>query len=464
MWLFGYFGIMGNIHMRGQLSLETRLQIRITKLVKSNEKLREELLELTRCLKEDRQRIKELEEKLRDKDTERKELLSYMYKPTKNKNGSVAKPRGKKLGAEGFRRPLPVASSVTEERSYTITKCPICKGSVGKAVDTTVKFEEDITLVPRNIVRKHTITRHWCPKCETFVRSADIPPISRIGPKVLGYILYARYHLRLPMGKIRESLNDLHDFKISEGEIAEKLQEAETLFDKDYEAIKALIQEAKVVYADETGWRMEGSHWWLWCFVTERGIQYLLEDTRGRGVPLRALGPKTDRVIVSDGYAAYKNLAGAKQQCWVHLLRKAKIRSPALYGDLAVLYHKILIELEKPVTERNQKYFAGELAIIAAKNYRDPLALKVQERIKRHERDLLTCLAYDNVLPENNTAERAIRPQVVMRKIFGGSRSPAGARAHAVNASVLATMRKQNPDANFFDVLLPLIEKRRSEA
>jgi len=76
---------------------------------------------------------------------------------------------------------------------------------------------------------------------------------------------------------------------------------------------------------------------------------------------------------------------------------------------------------------------------------------------------LLTCLDYEGVLPENNTAERAIRPQVVMRKIFGGSRSLDGAKAHEVNTSVIETMRKQNPDKNFFEIMLPLLEKRAEE-
>lgn len=41
--------------------------------------------------------------------------------------------------------------------------------------------------------------------------------------------------------------------------------------------------------------------------------------------------------------------------------------------------------------------------------------------------------------------------------------SSSAVRAHAVNNSVLATIKQQNPGKNFFDVLLPLIEKRRSE-
>ena len=111
---------------------------------------------------------------------------------------------------------------------------------------------------PRKTVKAYTITRHWCPKCEIFVKSQQAPDIQRIGFNVLGYILYARYRLRLPLNKIQESLRDLFDFRISEGEISEKLQTARTLFGKDYDAICELIRTARVVYADETGWRMDG--------------------------------------------------------------------------------------------------------------------------------------------------------------------------------------------------------------
>jgi transposase len=423
-------------------------------------KLREEVKDLKKQLKEKDRLIAGLEARLEDKESQRKELLSYLYKPGK-KDGTKA-PRGKKPGARAFHRPRPRPEDVTERRTYSLVQCPICRHSVGLAAEETVKYEEDIVLVPRNTVKEFTIARHWCGHCETFVRSSDIPPISRIGPNTTAYILYARYRLRLPFKKIKESLSDLHNFRISEGEIAEKLKEAEALFGQDYEAITALIREAKVVYADETGWRMEGENWWLWCFTTPEGTKYLLEDTRGRGVPQSALGEKKDRILVSDGYAAYKNLEGMKQQCWVHLLRSAKLHSPMLYGDLALLYHKLLLELEKPISERNKTYFGKELARLAAKKYPEPTSRKPRDRIRRDAGDLLTCLSHDGVLPENNTAERAIRPQVVMRKIFGGSRSPAGARAHAVNTSVLRTLEQQNPDKGFFDVLLPLIEKRRS--
>ena len=445
---------------RGKLSNESRLQIRVTRLQNSVRILQEKVSNLQRQNKVKDRKIEILEALLVNKEAQRKELLSYLYKPGK-KDGPV-KPKGKKPGSPAHHRPIPKEEDVSERHEYRLNKCPMCSHPVGDTVDTVIKWEEDIDLKPRPIIKKHTITRHWCSHCETYVKSKNIPDTSRIGINVMGYILYARYRLRLPLQKIQESLRDLYNFNISEGEIVQKLKETESLFGKDYDAIILLIQEAKKVYADETGWKMDGQNWWLWVFVTDRGVQYVIEDTRGKGVAQKALGEKKDRVIISDGYAAYQNLPGDKQQCWVHLLRKAKLHSLMLYEDLVVLYKKLLLELEKPIPERQSEKLLQHFELLLKKEYPDIEVHLVKQRMQKHRPFLFTCLKYDGVLPENNTAERAIRLQVVMRKIFGGSRSLAGAQAHQVNSSVVETLRRQNPDANFFEVILPLLTKRHS--
>ena len=445
---------------RGILKPEDRLRIQVTKLRKGISARDTRIEKLEDLVKEQAYEIKLLKEKLVDKEAQRKELLSYLYKSGKKEGTSL--PRGKKPGAPAYHRPAPKEADVTERTEYILHKCPLCFNPVGEAVDTVIKYEEDIALTPRPIVKKHTITRHWCSHCETLVKSKNIPDTARIGIKVMGYVLYARYRLRLPMERIRESLQDLYNFKISEGEIVQKLKETHVLFGKDYEMITLLVQEAVHVYVDETGWKMDGDNWWLWVFVTDSGVQYVIEDTRGKGVPERMLGDKQDRVIISDGYAAYQNLPGDKQQCWVHLLRKAKLHSQLLYQDLVVLYKKLLVELEKPLEVRDKKKFEEELDLLIKKQYQDPEVHLVKNRMEKHKPFLFTCLDYEGVLPENNTAERAIRPQVVMRKIFGGSRSLSGVKAHAVNSSVIETARKQNPNASFFEVILPLLERRRS--
>lgn len=442
--------------------LHAAAEARVKILASALKTAQEQTAQLSTLLAEKDARITHLEAQLSDKESQRQELLRMVYKKTRYHE--VPHPRGKKPGAPAFHRPLPSPDEITERHTFSLTRCPACQHPVGDPVDTVVKMEEDIDLAPRKIVKAYTITRHWCAHCETFVKSPRVPLISRIGLNVLGYILYARYRLRLPLGKIRESLRDLHAFRISEGEIVAKLKEAEVLFGPDHDLLVALIQDARVVYADETGWRMDGKRWWLWVFVTERGVQYRIEQSRGRDIPLRALGEKRDRVIVSDGHAAYEKLPGAQQQCWVHLLRKAKNASRGLHEDLVTLYLEIVQELTKPVQQRDPPRFTQRLDALIEKRYAEPLAAKVQARMTRHRGTLLTCLRYRGVLPENNTAERAIRPQVVMRKIFGGSRSRVGASAHAVNASVIETKMREQPGASFFHVVLPLLEKRRSGA
>ncbi len=136
--------------------------------------------------------------------------------------------------------------------------------------------------------------------------------------------------------------------------------------------------------------------------------------------------------------------------------------SSSLYTDLVRLYEALGIELTKEVSDRDPQGFEQKLADIMNTQYKERQAVKVQKRIRRHHQQLLICLHHKDVLRENNTAERAIRSQVIMRKIFGGSRSLAGAKAHEVNTSVLETLRRQNPDKSFFEVILLLLQSRRS--
>ena len=64
-------------------------------------------------------------------------------------------------------------------------------------------------------------------------------------------------------------------------------------------------------------------------------------------------------------------------------------------------------------------------------------------RLWHFRQELLTCVSQPGVPPDNNAAERAIRPLVVARKISGGSRSKNGAEAWATLASLLRCANQQ---------------------
>lgn len=430
-------------------------------------------------------RIAELEVLLADKESQRKELAAKLWKARKHRRedhvttaaadpATVATGTGRKPGAQPGHmphyRPNPQPREVTDRQIFDLSVCPNCHNPVGDSVDTVEKYQEDIDLAPRTkIVRHYTITRHWCSHCQEYVRPTNTPAqnLRRFGPNLMGYILYTRYRLRLPLLKIKESLSDMHTFEISEGEIQNQLDEAKAAFGDQYKLICELIKTAHVVYADESGWRMDGDNWYIWAFVSPKDgvIRYELSETRGGAVAKEALGGTAEQVIVSDGYSTYNSMDSPNQQCWIHLLRVAKAKSPYFYGQLCQVYDRLLVELEMPTGMRNRQYFDDRLTKLQTMTPKqdDLLAKEVQARMVRHHDQLMVCLDYDDVLPENNTAERAIRPQVILRKIFGGSRSPSGAQTHAVNTSVLATQLNQNPDKTFFEAVLPLVKEAHTK-
>lgn len=74
-------------------------------------------------------------------------------------------------------------------------------------------------------------------------------------------------------------------------------------------------------------------------------------------------------------------------------------------------------------------------------------------RIERYLEDLLVWLVNPAVAPDNNAAERALRPAVVTRKTSFGSRSKQGAQAFARLRSLIQTWERQGLD--FFDTATP---------
>ncbi len=86
-------------------------------------------------------------------------------------------------------------------------------------------------------------------------------------------------------------------------------------------------QNSPVVQGDETGWRINGQPAWAWCLRDPRLAIFLMDQHRRRDVITRVLGTSFAGTLVSDVYAAYNGLPGARQRCLVHRLRElARLR------------------------------------------------------------------------------------------------------------------------------------------
>ena len=210
-----------------------------------------------------------------------------------------------------------------------------------------------------------------------------------------------------------------------------------------------------MVHADETGWRQDGRNGYVWTFSTPTQ-RYFLRRGRGKAVVDEVLGKEFAGVLISDFYAAYHHYNGPKQRCWAHLLRdihdlRALYPDDALLAQWADAVHSVYVQAKAFSHLSGQQRRIAQLALeqrllALCHPYRDaPSAAhaKLCRRIERHLKDLFVFVAELEAPPDNNAAERSLRPVVISRKIRGGTRSVQGTDTKMTLASIFGTWRAQ---------------------
>jgi transposase len=103
------------------------------------------------------------------------------------------------------------------------------------------------------------------------------------------------------------------------------------------------------------------------------------------------------------------------------------------------------------------------LAELIESPWQDAQAKRLVKRLRRHRNDLFTFLDQPGVPFDNNLAERAIRPAVIIRKNCYGNRSLAGADIQAVLMSIYRTLRQRghNPLQTITQALATYLETQQ---
>lgn len=400
-----------------------------------------------KALKEENRRLKE---KLESATNTSAVLQGMIFKPNTRPKSASKRPRGAQEGHEAHNRKSP--SRVDQERHVYLSSCPECNTKLPQSNSSYSRIVEDIAPPKKYTVTRYHVERQWCPTCkkEVYATPKETVKDFTIGANAIMYVLYHKYRLRLPLAKIAESLKEHYDFEISVGNIQKILHSAKKWFGAEYETILRKIRRTNLVYADETGWRIEGANNWCWLFMSPESVYYTIEETRGKGVPLAVLNENPHAVLVRDDYVAYTKLPIKQQSCWAHLLRKSHEESTRgskeafkLHEELKAMFQELTSIVSSPYIKEDREIayqlYAKKLTDITERIYNDS-AKAIQLRIANQKDNLITALLHDGVPLTNNAAERQIRPMVVTRKISGGSRSVRGAATHAVNMSVTQTL------------------------
>lgn len=312
------------------------------------------------------------------------------------------------------------------------------------------------------IVTEFQIERRWCPRCRQYHEApiTEALPRHRFGWYVLLFVVYQKVALGLSYGKIRRELALYFGLTVSLGELPTMVAEVARLFGPAYARLIRLMRQQAALHIDETGWRIDGTNHWLWVFVNDVVALYVVSRSRGSKVPKALLGPDFDGVAISDFFSAYSPLEVEKAKCWAHLLRDSHELAAGKPPDSEYAHfhrelHDLFLEMGLALEEvsadpggRAQlaREMRERLLAFARRAWRLYACRQLAARIERYLDDLLVWLVNPAVAPDNNAAERALRPAVVTRKTSFGSRSKQGAQAFARLLSLIQTWERQGLD------------------
>ncbi len=231
-------------------------------------------------------------------------------------------------------------------------------------------------------------------------------------------------------------MNDVSGVSISEGGIHCLLQRFAQKTTPIYQIIKQRVEDSKVIGTDETGIKVNGNKHWFWTWQTPHLTFIAHSNNRGSNTINREFPQGFPQsTLVHDGWKAQLKIDSKNHQsCLAHLqptLNYLKERYPEnIWTEkfIKLLYDSL--DLKKRWDIQN-KELLKERVIIAQRmehlldnppeeNHKEQYTF--YKRMCKERQHHFTFLFIDEVPPDNNASERAIRNVKVKQKISVSSK------------------------------------------
>jgi len=415
-------------------------------------------------LEQENRLLREENNQLREEIVAIKETVSALVarninaRPDRHHNNVTKKDSKSKHARKSRSRPTHIDSTVTVDQKV----CSMCGSThLSEPTDTYTRLVEDI-IPARIIVTRYIITRRYCRNCKRQVSGAvyDALPNERFGLRLMVLIVSLKL-LGLSYQKISGLLEMLFGLGITESTINHAVAKVSAAFGRRYEQMIEELKTERNIHGDETSWRINGKNHWLWAFVGKQTVLYEIDKSRGRDAPMRILDGYGG-CVTSDSWPAWNHVGKTHQRCQWHYINDLEdtiqYKNPGPeFASFARHLKRILYDSQgvtlKKKEDRTQarKNLERRIASIISRKYTNKHCMRFVKRLRREKRMLFTFL--DGTTDyHNNAAERAIRPNVIIRKITNGHRSENGAYSHKILMSVKETCRLRG--LNFYDYSL----------
>ena len=347
--------------------------------------------------------------------------------------------------------------------------CPGCGGAlvpIGESTQVQIELPE-----PRPRITRYVCQRGRCAGCGQAVSARHPDQTSAatgaagvvLGPRAVAAAALLHHELGLSWAKVARAGTDVLGLAASRSgwcRAAARVGEAAGPTDA------ALLDElgaSPAVALDETGWRVGGRSAWLWTGVGGAVTAFRVAPGRGFAQATALIPAGYAGVIERDGWAPYRRFVDARHQtCLAHLLRRIReMREVAAAGAPRRLLAHLARLLQDALTLRGRRdqghvdetLLAREREALGARadallrpTPRDPATRRLVAHLRVERQALFTFLERPGVQATNWRAEQAIRPAVVIRKVWGGHRTWAGARVGQRLMTLIRTCRQRGLD------------------
>lgn len=359
---------------------------------------------------------------------------------------------------------------VDRHQTLFLENCPSCGASVEPVTDAPVRRHQIAELVSQPIqVTEYERPQYHCPACG-WQGYGELPIGCRedfsYGALLSSLVGWLGYGGHLSWSKQRYLIETILGIPLSQGSLAKMHQWFCRSLYPSYEQWWSLVQLPGVRCVDETSYRLNGINYWIWVATSAEVCVLFLAPTRSSAEVKSLLGEDFCGILSSDCWSAYNpQSAAAKQKCLAHVERELKALEGSRLGANRLFAQKVFPILEG-ARQAHRDYHARLLTLEQLQQIRVAVEAQLEEaiaaspkggwaadaqtlanRFKRYWRDWFTFLSHPEVKPDNNDAERSLRPVVIHRKVSGGTRSHWGGQLVAMMFSFLETMRLQSKNA-----------------
>ena len=386
-------------------------------------------------------------------------------KPSPQKAGRKS---GDAHGPHAHRAAIPPEQIDERYEASLPDRCPHCGSRHVQETHTTKQSQTEIPRRP--IHREFTIPIGQCQTCGSRVQgrhplqTSDAlgAAASQLGPDAHAAFVTLNKGLGLAHGKCCRFFRDVFDITIARATSVRSLLRTAKRAEPAYDQIRLAMRHSSWVVPDETGWRVGGRNAWLHAFVTRNATCYEIGDRSG-AIAERLLGRDWSGTMIHDGWSVYDRFEQAfHQQCVGHLQRRCRELPETAARGAVRLPRQVLTLIDEAFWLRRQwrghrlsgNALAGaglELACrmedLASGHFVYEPNRLLAKHILKHAMDWFWFLIDPTIDAANYRAEQAIRPAVVNRKVWGGNRTWAGARAQSVLTSLLVTLAQRGHQA-----------------